>query len=46
MDAALASGNRATARRYAEQLLTISVKADTPGRPELARARTLVKRGS
>lgn len=46
MDAALASGNRATARRYAEQLLTVSVKADTPGRPELARARTLVKRGS
>jgi tetratricopeptide (TPR) repeat protein len=45
-DAALASGDRATARRYAEQLLTMCARADTPGRPELARARTLVKRGS
>ncbi len=46
MNAALASGNRAGARRYAEQLQAICVKADTPGRPELARARALVTRGS
>ncbi len=45
-DAALAAGDRAAARRYAEQLLTICAKADDPGRPELARARTLVKRAS
>jgi hypothetical protein len=46
MEAALASGNRAGGRRFAEQLQTICVKADSPGRPELERARTLVKRGS
>jgi tetratricopeptide (TPR) repeat protein len=45
-DAALAAGDRDAARRYAEQLLTVCVKADAPGRPELARARSLVKRAS
>jgi hypothetical protein len=46
MDAALASGNRGSARRYAEQLQTMCVKAESPGRPELERARALVKGGS
>jgi hypothetical protein len=45
-DAALASGDRARARRYAEQLVTMCAKDGTPERPELARARALVKRGS
>jgi tetratricopeptide (TPR) repeat protein len=45
-DAALAAGDRATARRAAEQLVAICAKGDDPGRPELVRARTLVKSGS
>jgi tetratricopeptide (TPR) repeat protein len=45
-DAALASGDRAAARRYAEQMVTICAKGDDPGRPELVRARTLVKTAS
>ncbi len=45
-EAALAAGDRAAARRAAEQLLAICVKGDDPGRPELARARALVKSAS
>jgi hypothetical protein len=45
-DAALASGDRTKARQYAKQLVAICVKADSPGRPELARARTLANDGS
>ena len=45
-DAALASGDRAAARRYAEQLLALCAKADNPGRPELTRARARAKRAS
>jgi hypothetical protein len=37
--AAEVSGDRASARRYSEQLLKICDRADTPGRPELAEAR-------
>ena len=40
--AAELSGDRATARRYYEQLLKICERADTPGRPELAEARKAV----
>jgi len=42
--AAAASGNRAAARKYHDQLLKICVKADTPGRPELRDARRGVTR--
>jgi tetratricopeptide (TPR) repeat protein len=45
-DAALASGDRTKARQYAKQLIAICAKADSPGRPELARARTLANDGS
>ena len=44
--AAIATGDRAQARRYSDQLLKMCAKADTPGRPELAQARDLVRRGS
>jgi hypothetical protein len=40
--AATAAGDRTTARQYSEKLLTICVKADKPGRPELQAARSLV----
>jgi hypothetical protein len=46
MEAARASGNRPSARRYATELQTICVKADSPPRAALARARTLIKRAS
>jgi tetratricopeptide (TPR) repeat protein len=45
-DAAVASGDRTKARQYAKQLIAICAKADSPGRPELARARTLANDGS
>ena len=45
-EAAAASGDRALARRYSQQLLSVCVKSDAPGRAELVRARALVKRGS
>ncbi len=45
-NAALASGDRTKARQYAKQLIAICAKADSPGRPELARARTLANDGS
>jgi Tfp pilus assembly protein PilF len=37
--AAQMAGDHATAKTYYEQLLKICVKADQPGRPELAEAR-------
>jgi hypothetical protein len=37
--AAALTGDRAAARRYYDQLLTIAARADKPGRPELAAAR-------
>src|SRR5262245_56863902 len=42
--AAAGSGDRATARKYYDQLLKICVKGDTPGRPELQDARRSVTR--
>jgi hypothetical protein len=44
--AATKAGDRAAARKYSEQLLTICAKADTPGRPELQTARSLAGRTS
>jgi len=41
--AAAASGDRATARKYSDQLVKICVKGDTPGRPELQEARRSAK---
>jgi 1,2-phenylacetyl-CoA epoxidase PaaB subunit len=41
--AATASGDRAAARTYYSQLLTICVKADNPGRKDLQAARTAVR---
>ena len=38
-DAATQAGDRASARTYYRQLLTMCAKADTPGRPELVKAR-------
>jgi hypothetical protein len=46
VQAASSAGDALNARRYAEQLLTICIKADTPGRPELAQARKLAQRRS
>jgi hypothetical protein len=40
--AAAASGDRAAARKYYEQLVKICAKGDTPGRPELQEARRAV----
>jgi hypothetical protein len=37
--AAALANDRATARSYYSQLLTMCAKADSPGRPELAEAR-------
>ncbi len=42
--AASLSGDRATARTFYQQLLTICAKGDSPGRPELAEARRFVGR--
>ena len=42
-EAAAAAGDRATARRYYAQLISISARADKPGRPELAEARRYVR---
>jgi tetratricopeptide (TPR) repeat protein len=39
---AAAAGDRATARKYYDQLVKICVKGDTPGRPELQEARRAV----
>ncbi|MEO6223070.1 MAG: hypothetical protein ABIP90_07450, partial [Vicinamibacterales bacterium] len=40
--AASLTGDRAMARTYYEQLLTICTRADSPGRPELSEARKFV----
>jgi tetratricopeptide (TPR) repeat protein len=44
--AATKAGDRTTARKYYQQLVTICSKADTPGRPELQTARTVARRTS
>ena len=41
--ASAAMGNKAEARRYYAQLLTICAKADVPGRPELQAARAATR---
>src|SRR5262245_3566877 len=41
--AASQSGDKAAARKYYQQLLTICARADTPGRPELDAARQAVR---
>ena len=41
--AASQSGDRAAARKYYQQLLTICARADTPGRPELEAARQALR---
>ena len=38
--AASLAGDKASARKYYADLLKIAAKADTPGRPELAEARS------
>jgi hypothetical protein len=45
MKATAASGNRAAARKYANQLLKISPRADRPERSELREARRIVRQG-
>ena len=42
--AAALMGDRAAARRYYDQLFTLSVRADRPNRPELAEARAAARR--
>jgi tetratricopeptide (TPR) repeat protein len=44
--AAAQAGDRAAARKYYEQLLSICAKADTPGRPELQAARVALQQTS
>jgi hypothetical protein len=39
--AASQAGDRAAARKYARQLVSICARADTPGRPELQAARAV-----
>jgi hypothetical protein len=40
--AAALAGDRATARRYYELLVKVCERGDSPGRPELAEARTFI----
>jgi len=42
-EAAAKAGDRAAARKYYQQLLTICAKGDTPGRPELQAARAAAR---
>jgi Flp pilus assembly protein TadD len=41
--AAMAMGDRATARKYYTQLINIAARADKPGRPELIAARRIAR---
>jgi Flp pilus assembly protein TadD len=42
-EAAAKAGDRAAARKYYQQLLTMCAKGDTPGRPELQAARAAAR---